>query len=590
MTSTPATLNVADTMVQRTPRFYPELEREMFETTAHMYRNTIPTLLRVARRVRYWIEPLLYHTVSIDPLEEKSKADYALLRITDSTTKPADFLLKAVRHMNLVTFAMHFFGRRPQSTWSEAELGIVLRACEGVESLIFLRQSRRARPNSSDARVHATAAPIHGSEILVHGWPLLRNLSRLPALTHLALDQHTPPGALEAALSDCSNLQTLILYGTPEKNTATAPVLLHDQRVVFIISEHLIAQAHGDIEGLLFTFKSCYHMEPVEEDTRARPVADAVENTGLLSVPDPIPDPVENTVLSLTVSSRLETRLEQRIFKEVALLYPEMIPALLRVARRVLDWIEPLLYTKIRIARHARNNSSAVALLRAAELKPENFLAGAVRVELNAFPLSNGSSNHFPWHTQIFNSDNGWSDAELSNVPHRCTGATELALISDLSDAGILSILAPMRPTHLALAADVVANHGEPWSGLPFLQNVTHLHFFDTEANLFDADSSVFANWPYWSQICRLPALTHLALSCQTANTALVLLADVFVDGKYIAQHLPIFDPRLVVVDINWELERGSKHFWDRSDAFLGQKRGGEIKESCYYLELSIHR
>jgi hypothetical protein len=79
-------------------------------------------------------------------------------------------------------------------------------------------------------------------------------------------------------------------------------------------------------------------MEPVEEDTRAQPVADAVENTGLPSVPDPILDPVENTVLSLTVSPRLETRLEQRIFKEVALLYPEMIPALLRVARRVLDW------------------------------------------------------------------------------------------------------------------------------------------------------------------------------------------------------------------------------------------------------------
>jgi hypothetical protein len=84
------------------------------------------------------IEPLLYHTVGINPLEEKSKEDYALLRITDSTTKPADFLLKAVRHMHLVTFAMHFFGHRPQNTWSEAELRIVLRACEGVESLFFL--------------------------------------------------------------------------------------------------------------------------------------------------------------------------------------------------------------------------------------------------------------------------------------------------------------------------------------------------------------------------------------------------------------------------------------------------------------------
>ncbi|KAJ7350674.1 hypothetical protein DFH08DRAFT_862093 [Mycena albidolilacea] len=337
----------------------------------------------------------------------------------------------------------------------------------------------------------------------------------------------------------------------------------------------------GEIE------ESCYHMELVEEDTRAQSVPDAVETT----VPS---SAVENTVLSgqnislsddSAVSPRLETRLEQRIFKEVALLYPEMIPALLRVAHRVLDWIEPLLYTEIRIARHARNNSSAVALLRATESKLESFLAGAVRVELNALPLSNGSSNHFPWHTQIFNSDNGWSDAELSSVLHRCTGAAELALISDLSNVGFLSILAHMRPTHLDLAADVVADHGQPCSRLPFSQNVTHLHFFDTEVNLFDADSKVFANWSHWSQISQLPALTHLALSCQTPNTvlsdilsdlprlqALVILADVFVDGKYIAQHLPVSDPRLVVVNINWELERGSKHFWDCSEVFLRQK------------------
>ncbi|KAJ7876084.1 hypothetical protein B0H14DRAFT_2714522 [Mycena olivaceomarginata] len=589
MTSTPATLNVADTMVQRTPRFYPELEREMFETTAHMYRNTIPTLLRVARRVHYWIEPLLVP-------HQKSKEDYALLRITDSTTKPADFLLKAVRHMHLVTFAMHFFGHRPQNTWSEAELGIVLRACEGVESLFFLGSLDEPFPilpmlacmrpqrlymtsEMSHPQLNLTAPFFRNishlllSDMesnpgdLIHGWPLLRNLSHLPALTHMALDQLTPPRVLESILSDCPNLQTLILYG---ENTATAPVPLDDQRVVIILSDNLMAQIvlispdgrdiwaradlfisrkrSGDIE------ESCYQMEPVEEDTRAQPVADAVENTGLPSVPDPIPDPVENTVLSLTVSPRLETRLEQRIFKEVALLYPEMIPALLRVA-------------------HPR----LLALLRATESKPESFLAGALRVELNAFPLSNGSSNHFPWHTQIFNSDNGWSDAELSSVLHRCTGRT--------CD----------RHT-LALAADVVADHGQPCSGLPFLQNVTHLYFFDTEVNLFDAESKVFANWSHWSQISQLPALTHLALSCQTpkhrfiGHIALVILADVFVDGKYIAQHLPVFDPRLVVVNINWELERGSKHFWDCSEVVLRQKRSGEIKESCYYLELSIHR
>jgi hypothetical protein len=250
------------------------------------------------------IEPLLYHTVSISPLEEKSKADYALLRITDSTTKPADFLLKAVRHMNLVTFALHFFGRRPQNTWSEAELGIVLRACEGVDSLFFfgsldepvpilpmlacMRPQRLYMVSEMPHPQLDLTAPffrninhlllgdIVADWSLIHGWSLLRNLSRLPALTHLALDQRTPPRALEAVLSECSNLQTLILYGAPEKNTATAPVLLHDERVVFIIDESPITQAHfispdgrdmwvradlfisrkrsGEIEGLLFTF------------------------------------------------------------------------------------------------------------------------------------------------------------------------------------------------------------------------------------------------------------------------------------------------------------------------------------------------
>lgn len=36
------------------PSFPPELERELFETTAYRYPNEIPTLLRVAHRVLIW--------------------------------------------------------------------------------------------------------------------------------------------------------------------------------------------------------------------------------------------------------------------------------------------------------------------------------------------------------------------------------------------------------------------------------------------------------------------------------------------------------------------------------------------------------
>ncbi|KAJ7304676.1 hypothetical protein DFH08DRAFT_985661 [Mycena albidolilacea] len=179
-------------------------------------------------------------------------------------------------------------------------------------------------------------------------------------------------------------------------------------------------------------------------------------------------------------------------------------------------WIE------IRIARHARNNSSAVALLRATESKLESFLAGAVCVELNALLLSNGSSNHFPWHTQIFNSDNGWSDAELSSVLHRCTGAAELAFIMSFP----------------------IGHTGRKFAN--------------------------FLRSPVWPFLCQM-ANTVLSdiLSDLPRLQALVILADVFVDGEYIAQHLPVSNPRLAVVNMNWELERGSKHFWNYSEAFL---------------------
>ncbi|KAF8183046.1 hypothetical protein K438DRAFT_1767105 [Mycena galopus ATCC 62051] len=67
---------------------------------------------------------------------------------------------------------------------------------------------------------------------------------------------------------------------------------------------------------------------------------------------------------------------------------------------------------------------------------------------------SNGCPTAFSWVTPDLNSDDGWFDAELSSVVHHCRGVADCALIGDLSAAGLLSVLAHIRPMYLTLTAD----------------------------------------------------------------------------------------------------------------------------------------
>ncbi|KAJ6481923.1 hypothetical protein C8R45DRAFT_1003463 [Mycena sanguinolenta] len=48
-------------------RLPPELERQIFEIAANSHSKSIPTLLLVARRVKIWLEPILYNVVFLSP-------------------------------------------------------------------------------------------------------------------------------------------------------------------------------------------------------------------------------------------------------------------------------------------------------------------------------------------------------------------------------------------------------------------------------------------------------------------------------------------------------------------------------------------
>ncbi|KAJ7488998.1 hypothetical protein FB451DRAFT_1223457 [Mycena latifolia] len=107
------------------PLFPSDLEREIFETAAELYPETIynPSLLLVAKRVYEWIERIKFRAVTSDafspacPLRLLQKA----IRLNN---KPAKFFHDRVRHLFI-------------SASREDELQTILSACTGLRSLVL---------------------------------------------------------------------------------------------------------------------------------------------------------------------------------------------------------------------------------------------------------------------------------------------------------------------------------------------------------------------------------------------------------------------------------------------------------------------
>ncbi|KAJ7476530.1 hypothetical protein FB451DRAFT_245227 [Mycena latifolia] len=559
--------------------------------------------------------------MSVAGLEKKDDSDIAILRAIDA--KPHLFP-HSVHHMYLFPVHWTFFAARPsKDAWSDRELQKVLAACASVTNLFLfgnpttplLQPMLEMRPRRlimlvgiPDRAVdfslpffrhltHLSLGDIDDPDGAIQpNAPQLHNLCRLPVLTHVAfmLTELAPASnMLKAILSDSRHLQALLIFG----NDSTAEALagnptLHDQRVVILGDSDINGdwywgiRGHPDMWARADTFiagkrngvieGSRYYLEPPERPAPEDPPHVAVDVSPSASDPSTIP--------------RLTPSLERKIFDCVGLLHPEMVPTLLLVAHRVLDWTEPLLYRKITITTQTPHSKSDLAIRRIIQLKPAQFLRDAVRhVVLKTLPWDDLQSGE------------GWSDADLSNVLRACTGATDLVVTGDLFNPLLLLMLSHMRPTHLSLAADLITpgQSNTPRFDRPFLQGVSHVHLFDADVCAFD---SVSADWQYWSHMCELPALTHLAIPWQTSPEiiptilagltnlqALILLADAFVDGEEMSRSLPVDDARVAIVQTNWALgARVGDDFWARADSFFVRKRSGEIEASCYYLKSGV--
>ncbi|KAK7000973.1 hypothetical protein R3P38DRAFT_1801042 [Favolaschia claudopus] len=113
------------------PVFPPELEREIFEICALSQPPAIITLLLVAQRVKYWIEPLLYRTMALE-YPNKARRNFTSDFVPSSIrAKTPIFLQQSIRHLAFCK----------TNDDLDAKADIILAACPRVENLLILELS-----------------------------------------------------------------------------------------------------------------------------------------------------------------------------------------------------------------------------------------------------------------------------------------------------------------------------------------------------------------------------------------------------------------------------------------------------------------
>ncbi|KAF7292608.1 hypothetical protein MIND_01158700 [Mycena indigotica] len=206
------------------PRLPPDLERYIFEETAGQRPRDVPNLLLVARRVQYWLEPILYRDFR---LGDSQKLD-SLLCLASS--KSHTFLPRSIR-------SLVFWGEYPL----RHEHYDTLKRCTGITHLVIsstqsvpdvlpsLANMRLRRLAVYPQGLMPTLGAIDGAnpvfKQLTHfeifngprsgtdDYALIAFITALPSLTHLALNGPPKAGApaIRRLLAECKNLRCLVI-------------------------------------------------------------------------------------------------------------------------------------------------------------------------------------------------------------------------------------------------------------------------------------------------------------------------------------------------------------------------------------------
>ncbi|KAJ6482592.1 hypothetical protein C8R45DRAFT_1215351 [Mycena sanguinolenta] len=204
------------------PFFPPELEREIFETAAELYPETISSLLYVSRRVHDWIGRIQYRTIT--PYGALSTCSTrVLLGMIQSNLKPESFFRDRVRHLHLNAYHHSALPAVPKvlSVCTEVkDLRITIDAHQIqldkiLPALAVLRLRRLGAclklvlPSSIPGPVLAAVTHLNIFDLFPTHDQLASWLVQFPVLTHVAFRHDSMPLARNV-LTVCKNLQVLV--------------------------------------------------------------------------------------------------------------------------------------------------------------------------------------------------------------------------------------------------------------------------------------------------------------------------------------------------------------------------------------------
>ncbi|KAJ7255660.1 hypothetical protein C8J57DRAFT_1345374 [Mycena rebaudengoi] len=275
--------------------------------------------------------------------------------------------------------------------------------------------------------------------------------------------------------------------------------------------------------------------------------------------------------MTSTVPPSFPLDLEREIFQTSAAEHPEMMPTLVLVAHRVLQWIEPLLYRTLLLMQDSPRDKTA--LLLAIQRTPAKFTKYV--------------QNLLVWPGEA--SPHGECAMLLISL---CSGISRLALL--YPKPTMLPALDNMRLDHLFVSLSFLFGHtsdpGEINFDRPLFQALTHLGLLDDRL----IDGLPFA---------QLPALTHLCvteqhdlqplLSILKKCEKLCVLVNMYGSQVDFEQDF-VDDPRLVLMTLSPEEymtdwvagTKGGQDFWARAEMFVVKQRR-EIKPvfRCWIME-----
>ncbi|KAJ6602881.1 hypothetical protein DFH09DRAFT_1019985 [Mycena vulgaris] len=278
----------------------------------------------------------------------------------------------------------------------------------------------------------------------------------------------------------------------------------------------------------------------------------------------------------------LPLELQREIFELTAVLHPRCMPALLRVARRVKIWIEPLLYRVLCI----RVSSS--------QFSPCQLSANQFRTL-----MTTKSADFFQEHVRHIRFAGYCIPQDIIEILAVCTNVVDICMWDPPYTPSLLPHLRALALRRLSTVLNPLFPAPGPGidSADPLFSRMTHLQVYD-EPHI---------SWDRWNGLALLPQLTHLVFEDMLVPTSfcqhllatckslqvLVLLCSTNAHLESCAQDRAELadDPRLVLLAISnihtdWEAgARRGEDIWTRAEALIKQRRAGETdSESVCWL------